>query len=120
MVITFFIITAKQQIYFFFIITFIILSNLIFVYIFLTKQNKTKKHNKHKSFSQNTTKIAEIKIAVDARENEKSMELKHIFENKLYAAELNREKELQKKLDPIRKHVRVLIKYIFSSFLNIK
>lgn len=49
-----------------------------------------------------------MKIAADARENEKTMEKKHIFANKLYIAEMNREKELQKKLDIIRKHVGLI------------
>lgn len=50
--------------------------------------------------------MAEVKIAADARETEKCMEKRHVFANKLYMAELNRERELQKKLDAIRKHVR--------------
>lgn len=49
--------------------------------------------------------MAEVKIAADARETEKCMEKRHVFQNKLYIAELNRERELQKKLDVIRKHV---------------
>lgn len=57
---------------------------------------------------QNINKLAEVKIAADARETEKCMEKRHVFANKLYMAELNREKELQKKLDAIRKHVRFL------------
>lgn len=44
----------------------------------------------------------------DARENQKAMEKLHIFENKLFLAEQNREKELQKKLDTIRMHVGFL------------
>lgn len=56
-------------------------------------------------FIQNTIKLAEVKILVDEREQEKTMEIKHVFENKLFLAELKREKELQKKLDNIRKHV---------------
>jgi len=32
------------------------------------------------------------------------MEIKHVFENKLFLAELKREKELRKKLENIRKH----------------
>lgn len=54
---------------------------------------------------QNTIKLAEVKIAADTRETEKSMEKRHVFANKLYVAEMNRERELQKKLDIIRKHV---------------
>lgn len=57
---------------------------------------------------QNTTKLAEVKQMVDARENEKAMEKLHVFENKLFIAEQNREKEIQKKLENIRRHVRFL------------
>lgn len=49
----------------------------------------------------------------DARENQKAMEKLHIFENKLYLAEQNREKELQKKLDTIRLHVGFICHSIF-------
>lgn len=42
---------------------------------------------------------------VDEREQEKSLEKKHVFENKLFLAEIKRERELQKKLESIRKHV---------------
>lgn len=55
--------------------------------------------------SQNIVKLTEVKIMVDEREQEKSMEKRHVFENKLFLAELKREKELQKKLETIRKHV---------------
>lgn len=59
-----------------------------------------------------------MKQIVDARENEKAMEKLHVFENKLFIAEQNREKEIQKKLEIIRRHVRslhfVFIFYIFS------
>lgn len=50
-----------------------------------------------------------MKIAADARETEKSMEKRHVFANKLYIAEMNRERELQKKLDIIRKHVGFIL-----------
>lgn len=64
-------------------------------------------HNNNIAHQQkNTIKLAEVKIAADARETEKSMEKRHVFANKLYIAEMNREKELQKKLDICRKHVR--------------
>lgn len=45
------------------------------------------------------------KATTDARENQKAMEKLHIFENKLFLAEQNREKGLQKKLATIRRHV---------------
>lgn len=45
---------------------------------------------------------------VDARENEKAIEKLHVFENKLFNAEQNREKEIQKKLENLRRHVRFL------------
>lgn len=56
-----------------------------------------------------------MKQIADARENEKAMEKLHVFENKLFIAEQNREKEIQKKLDSIRKHVRFVFKR-FSLF----
>lgn len=63
----------------------------------------------------------------DARENQKAMEKLHIFENKLFLAEQNREKELQKKLDTIRMHVGFLpllfpyyeFEFTFGPFFNI-
>lgn len=58
-------------------------------------QERLKEHN--------TIKLAEVKILADEREQEKTMEIKHVFENKLFLAELKREKELQKKLENIRK-----------------
>lgn len=55
----------------------------------------------------NTTKLAEVKIMIDERETEKVLEKKHLFENKLFLAEQKREQEIKKKLDNIRKHVRI-------------
>lgn len=46
-----------------------------------------------------------MKQIADARENEKALEKLHVFENKLFIAEQNREKEIQKKLENIRRHV---------------
>lgn len=54
----------------------------------------------------NTTKIAEVRVQVDSRENLKTEEQTRIIENKLYLAEQKREKEIQKKLENIRKHER--------------
>lgn len=49
-----------------------------------------------------------MKITADIRETEKCMEIKHIFDNKLYAAEQKREEEIRKKLEKLREHVGVL------------
>lgn len=57
------------------------------------------------SNGQNTVKISEVKEAADKRENRKSSESTRIYENKLFVAEQNREKEIQKKLENIKKHV---------------
>lgn len=54
----------------------------------------------------NTTKIAEVKSYIDTLESQKLEEKARIIENKLYTAEQNREKEIQKKLENIRKHER--------------
>lgn len=54
----------------------------------------------------NTVKLAEVKNHVDTLENLKLEEKTRIIENKLYTAEQNREKEIQKKLENIRKHER--------------
>lgn len=54
------------------------------------------------------------KATADAREHQKAMEKLHIFENKLFQAEQKRDKELQKKLDTIRRHVGF---FFISSFL---
>lgn len=71
----------------------------------LTKQ----KSYKHFTYTQLTEYWAQNKLAsranADARENQRAMEKLHIFENKLFLAEQNREKEIQKKLDSIRRHV---------------
>jgi len=60
------------------------------------------------AFNQNINKLAEVKITADIRETEKCMEIKHIFDNKLFAAEQKREEEVRKKLEKIREHVGVL------------
>lgn len=45
------------------------------------------------------------------------MEKLHVFENKLFIAEQNREKEIQKKLDNIRRHVRFCVLFFkFDDF----
>lgn len=54
----------------------------------------------------NTDKLNEVRATVDLLESLKSEEKTRIIENKLSTAEQNREKELQKKLDTIRKHER--------------
>ncbi|KAJ6646448.1 Stathmin-2 [Pseudolycoriella hygida] len=54
----------------------------------------------------NINKLAEVKITADIRETEKCMEIKHIFDNKLYAAEQKREEEFRKKLEKLREHER--------------
>lgn len=52
-------------------------------------------------FPQNTVKIAEKKKIPDIRADE----TRKMIENKLTIAEQNREKEIQKKLENVRKHV---------------
>ncbi|KXJ75777.1 hypothetical protein RP20_CCG011087 [Aedes albopictus] len=54
----------------------------------------------------NTDKLNEVRATVDLLESQKSEEKTRIIENKLSTAEQNREKEIQKKLDLIRKHER--------------
>lgn len=51
----------------------------------------------------NTVKIAEIKNQIDQLETQKIEEKARIIENKLYTAEQNREKEIQKKIETVRK-----------------
>ncbi|KAH8298006.1 hypothetical protein KR018_004384 [Drosophila ironensis] len=51
----------------------------------------------------NTIKIAEIKSQNDQLECQKLVEKSRIYENKLFAAEQNREKELQKKIEKVQK-----------------
>lgn len=51
---------------------------------------------------QNTTKVAEVKNKIEKSNSQAEIQ---IIENKLYAAEINREKEIQKKLEIIRNHV---------------
>lgn len=57
---------------------------------------------------QNINKLAEVKVTADLRETEKCMEIKHIFDNKLFAAEQKREETVRKKLEKLREHVGVL------------
>lgn len=57
---------------------------------------------------QNTIKIAEIKSQNDQLECQKIEEKARIYENKLFAAEQKREKELQKKIEKVQKLVRVV------------
>lgn len=47
------------------------------------------------------------------------MEKLHVFENKLFIAEQNREKEIQKKLDNIRRHVRFCILILYFTFTQL-
>ncbi|XP_058061194.1 uncharacterized protein LOC131211643 isoform X2 [Anopheles bellator] len=54
----------------------------------------------------NTDKLNEVRATVDQIEAEKTTHKTRILENKLSTAEQNREKELQKKLENIRKHER--------------
>ncbi|XP_055547695.1 GYF domain-containing protein gyf-1 isoform X1 [Wyeomyia smithii] len=54
----------------------------------------------------NTEKIKEVRTTADLLETQKTEEKTRIIENKLSTAEQNREKELQKKLENIRKHER--------------
>lgn len=51
----------------------------------------------------------------DTRETEKCIEIKHIFDNKLYAAEQKREEEIRKKLEKLREHVGVLTDISFNT-----
>ncbi|KAH8237821.1 hypothetical protein KR032_002454 [Drosophila birchii] len=51
----------------------------------------------------NTIKIAEIKSQNDQLECQKLEEKARLYENKLFAAELKREQELQKKIDKVQK-----------------
>lgn len=72
---------------------------------------------------QNTVKLSEVKEAADKRENRKSSESTRIYENKLFVAEQNREKEIQKKLENIKKHVGffyfLLFKESYFSYTSI-
>lgn len=51
----------------------------------------------------NTVKIAEIKNQIDQLESQKIEEKARIIENKLFTAEQNREKEIQKKIEKVHK-----------------
>lgn len=57
------------------------------------------------SAKQNTKKLNEVKLTADVRTEQKTTHQYRVIENKLYLAEQNREKEIQKKLENIRKHV---------------
>jgi stathmin len=59
-------------------------------------------------FDGQNAKLTEIRASIDTRDIKKSTEQTRIIENKLSTAEMNREKELQKKLDKIQEHVRML------------
>lgn len=52
---------------------------------------------------QNSNKVEEVKNKV--KEGETRQVVKNLIENKLFVAEQNREKELQKRLENLRKHV---------------
>jgi hypothetical protein len=66
---------------------------------------------------QNSIKLSEVRNFADLRDEQKLSEQTRIIENKLFVAEQNREREIQKKLDNIRKHVGLFfISKIFSSF----
>lgn len=52
-----------------------------------------------------------MRSTADTRESHKSSIQTRIIENKLSTAEMNREKEMQKKLENIRKHVRFFLFY---------
>lgn len=55
---------------------------------------------------QNCNKVEEVKNKVKEVESpETRMVVKNLIENKLFIAEQNREKELQKRLEHLRKHV---------------
>lgn len=65
---------------------------------------------------QNTDKLNEVRATVDLLESQKSEEKTRIIENKLSTAEQNREKELQKKLETLRKHVGFSVFLFFICF----
>jgi stathmin len=50
--------------------------------------------------------LIEIRTSVSARDLKKLTEQTRIIENKLASAEMNREKELKRRLEKIREHVR--------------
>lgn len=70
---------------------------------------------------QNTDKLNEVRATIDQIEALKTTEKTRIIENKLSTAEQNREKELQKKLENIRKHVGFLqllyFHMLFTTFI---
>lgn len=70
--------------------------------------------------SQNTTKVSNVRSNVDTRVNEISSSQTRIIENKLSTAEMNREKEIQKKIENIRKHVGWTFSFIPIVFFFIE
>lgn len=54
---------------------------------------------------QNLNKVEEVKNKVKESDPESRKVVKNLIENKLFMAEQNREKELQKRLEHLRKHV---------------
>lgn len=54
---------------------------------------------------QNLNKVEEVKNKVKESDPESRQVVKNLIENKLFMAEQNREKELQKRLEHLRKHV---------------
>lgn len=58
--------------------------------------------------------MAEIKNQIDQLESQKIEEKARIIENKLFTAEQNREKELQKKIEKVHK----LVRYSSFNFLS--
>lgn len=65
-----------------------------------------------KNSQQNNKKLATVRTNADAQMSQKAVEKMNVFENKLFIAEQNREKELQKKLDSIRRHVGFLFSFL--------
>lgn len=53
-------------------------------------------------------KLSEVRTHADIQNMQKTSEQTRVIENKLYLAEQNRHKEMQKKLDNIRKNVGAL------------
>lgn len=54
---------------------------------------------------QNCNKVEEVKNKVKENDPESRKVVKNLIENKLFMADQNREKELQKRLEHLRKHV---------------
>lgn len=64
-------------------------------------------------FQQNSIKLSEVRNSADLRDEQKLSEQTRIIENKLFVAEQNREREIQKKLENIRKHVGLFLFHYF-------